>query len=221
MRRHLVIYCADVGSIPNNRFAWVRGECGWRGGDPRESHSSRDIEALVTQVAKDLDGGRAVALGFECPLFFPLEDEPSKLARARDGESQEGGKNRPWSAGAGAAVLATGLAQVRYVLHELLRVSPGSAVSPFLDWKLFKLDGTGLFLWEAFVTGKAKGKSDIHDARTGLRRFASKLPDLESDLKEPRVVSLVGALLLATGWSADTRILGVPCVVVKADQRAH
>lgn len=41
---------------------------------------------LALAVASDLREGKAVAMGFECPLFVPLADLPVDLTRARPGE---------------------------------------------------------------------------------------------------------------------------------------
>lgn len=81
---------------------------------------------LVDAVAGDLIAGEAVALGFECPLFVPVPATPLQLGAARLGEG-----NRPWSAGAGASSLATGLAQVSWILAELRQRVPDCPV--FLD----------------------------------------------------------------------------------------
>jgi hypothetical protein len=103
----LRIYCADIGSIPKSRFAWAGQSSTWR-----ESDSS--IENLATSVAESLDAGDPVALGFECPLFVPIDTDPNLLGCARKGEGM-----RPWSANAGAASLATGLVQVPWLLRSI------------------------------------------------------------------------------------------------------
>jgi hypothetical protein len=78
-----IIYCADIGSVPNGRFGWARSAPdetaieGHRGGV--------EIVDLVEAVGTDLDAGRAVALGFECPLFVPVPKEPLRLGMARAG----------------------------------------------------------------------------------------------------------------------------------------
>ena len=59
------------------------------------------IAELVRLVADDLHSGALVALGFECPLFVPLRERAEELTSGRHGDG-----NRPWSAGAGCAVLA-------------------------------------------------------------------------------------------------------------------
>src|SRR5690348_16079756 len=92
---NLVVYCADVGSVPLKRFAWVRAET-----DGSLSRNT-DIRQLVEMLISDLKAPNPVALGFECPLFVPVPSECVKLGCARLGEG-----DRAWSAGAGAGSLA-------------------------------------------------------------------------------------------------------------------
>src|SRR6266540_1033323 len=65
-----VVYCADIGSVPNGRFGWARSE-------PDETTIERhrggtEIIDLADGVGEDLAAGQPVALGFECPLFVPV-----------------------------------------------------------------------------------------------------------------------------------------------------
>ena len=77
----LVVYCVDVGSVSTGKFAWARQEHG-----RPEADSSQDMRYLGTRVATDLDEGRSIALGFECPLFVPIHAEPQDLLKSRPGE---------------------------------------------------------------------------------------------------------------------------------------
>lgn len=165
------IYCADIGSVANNRFGWVR-----LAGD--QSHKDNCIVAFVENIACAIAKGRMVALGFECPLWIPVPPEPQRLTK---GCRVDG--NRPWSAGAGTAVLATGLTQVAWILDKLrLRLKKrGTALpSAHLAWPEFWVaGGSALFFWEAFVTGEAKvGSEDAGDALVACRAFADRLPNL-------------------------------------------
>jgi len=203
----VVAYCADIGSVAKKHFAWARGaassrEC-LRGSDPRE---------LAAAVAADLMRRTPVALGFECPLFVPVPEDPARLTARRDGEGQ-----RPWSAAAGAASLVTGLTETVWVLRELRRlVSAG--VAAFLEWEAFRASGTGLFLWEAFVTSGGKGSGHSHDAEIAVQRFLALIAELTQGnavQQSGPVHSLVGAALLRTGWGTDLALLETPCLVIK------
>lgn len=209
----LSIYCADIGSVPRGKFGWAR-------------HSDDDltrvpagddekIEQLVASVRAELNAGAKVALGFECPLFVPVPDTPIKLGTARAGEG-----SRPWSAGAGAGALATGLVQVAWILRELAGGSPGTPT--FLDWASFDEADQGLLLWEAFVSGQAKhagtGNPHCADAAIAVERFSERLPrpDAHADVVADRPLSVVGAAMLWSGLSDDVALLHRPCLVVKA-----
>jgi len=77
---------------------------------------------------------------------------------------------------------------------------------------------SGLYLWEAFVAGKAKGSGHVHDAEIAVQKFLSVLPnpELENAIHEQSVLSLIGASMLRSGWSASVQLLSEPCLVIKA-----
>jgi hypothetical protein len=204
----LVVYCADIGSIPNRRFGWARV-------DPDEAAIERhrggtEIVELVAAVADDLAAGRRVALGFECPLYVPVPDNPLELGKARVGEG-----NRSWSAGAGSGALATGLVEVAWILRALRERASETAIQ--FDWKEFETHG-GLFLWEAFVTDRAKAATHVDDATVAVAAFLDALPDPEArnavTAAEP--LSLLAAALAWSGWPGSDKLLGRPCLVIKA-----
>jgi hypothetical protein len=199
----LAVYCADVGSVAAGHFGWAgdaQGDRPW-GNDPA---------ALAQAVAGRLKAGRPVALGFECPLFVPLSADPAALSAARDGEG-----SRPWSAGAGAAALATGLTQVAWLLR---RVRAEVRAPAFLKWGDFCHAGNGLFLWEAFVTGVAEGADPVADAVLAVDAFRRALPDptVHNAVTTADAYSLVGAALLRTGWKTHPSVLATPALVIGA-----
>jgi len=203
----MVIVAADVGSVVRGNFAWW-SSTGVTGEAP---------STLAAAVAKALDAGEAVALGFECPLFVPLAVEERELTSARPGEG-----NRPWSAGAGSGALATGIVQVAWVLRAVRHalIQPRTA---YLDWSAFKEAGAGLFLWEAFVTGKAKAQHHAGDAQRAGEAFLASLPNPERANAvrcSSEVQSLVGAALLRTGWPGTTALLQQACIVIRAGENA-
>jgi uracil-DNA glycosylase len=204
----LVIYCADIGSIPNRRFGWARA---YPDEPAIERHpGSTEIVELVEAVAEDLAAGRRVALGFECPLYVPVPENPLELGKARAGEG-----NRSWSAGAGSGALATGLVEVAWILRAL-REQVGDTVI-HLDWKEFK-DVGGLFLWEAFVSDRAKAATHIDDATAAVSAFLDALPNPEArnavTAAEP--LSLLATALAWSGWPDTAKLLRTSCLVIKA-----
>ena len=162
------IFCVDVGSAAKMRFGWAgRLSAG-------EQLHGTDVEELCERVACSLNGGERVALGFECPLFIPLASEPNRLTRARIGEG-----NRPWSAAAGCAALATGLAQASFVLARV-RAVVASETSVSLKWPEFIARPSGLLLWEAFVSRTAKSETHSGDAEAAVRAFSAAFPEPEA-----------------------------------------
>ena len=208
------IHCADIGSVRNGNFGWavVHGD---------RQLGGKLIGGLVDDASGSLAAGVKVALGFECPLWVPVPEDPSDLTagRAVDG-------NKPWSAGAGASALAAGLTETAWILREIRRSlrDKGATLPPaYLDWQEFTGSDTGLFLWEAFVTGAAKATDtgkDGHmaDALTACKAFAARLPDPEAgsacEASHP-VRSLLGAAVLWSGWSENLDLLRARCLVVK------
>jgi len=203
----LLIACADVGSVARGRFGWADSD-GTMGSSPL---------TLVDQVAIALKAARPVALGFECPLFVPLEKDEELLTKARFGEVADG-KSRPWSAGAGCGALATGLVQMTWVLHEL-RQRLQEPLPAFLDWQGFSASGCGLLVWEAFVSGASKGQGHLEDAALAVAAFASVMPRPVTQISTPRAISLAGLALLRSGWSTDLQLLAEPTLVIKAHPR--
>lgn len=198
-----VVYAVDVGSVKQGNFAWASSA---RPGD-------RHMETLIAAINADLAASRAVALGFESPLWIPIADDPDQLTCARRGEG-----NRPWSAGAGCGALATGLAQSTWVLGRLRRASP--TATAYLDWSSFaNAEGPRLLLWEAFVSGKTKGVDHEHDAAIAVDAFVQALPDPTAKVAltpDRNVHSLIGAAMLRTEWTSDSAILSTPCLVIGA-----
>jgi hypothetical protein len=203
----IVVYCADVGSIAQRRFAWARGT---PNGHVEEDFGGGDeIADLVEEIVRDLDAGHLVALGFECPLFVPVPEDAQDLGRARPID-----RDRSWSAGPGIAVLGVGLVQVPWVLRAI-RARRGHTPT-YLRWEPATFERPGLFLWEAFVTGEAKGVDHRHDARIAVQTFLSALPDPGDRAATTPYLSLVGAALLWSGLSADVALLTEPCLDLRA-----
>lgn len=211
MTERLSVYCADVGSVAAGNFAWSGRPVG------ASSLSGRTMPELAEAVAKDLNADCRVALGFECPLFVPLRDQPARLTAARLGDG-----NRSWSAGAGCGALTTGLVQVVWLLREIRRLVR-TGCPAFVDWDDFSVVSSGLFVWEAFVSGVSKGTGHLADAELAVVAFARAItkPTLASTISvDAEVYSLVGAALLRSGWSVDVALLTKPCVVVRVEPDA-
>ena len=88
----------------------------------------------------------------------------------------------------------------------------------YLRWPDFVAVGSGVFLWEAFVTKSAKLGTHSDDAEAAVKHFLSALPDpMSVGLGATvEVHSLLGAALLRAGWSRDLTLLEQPCLVLRA-----
>ena len=201
----VIVWAVDVGSVKRNRFGWCRKS-------RQRLESSHDIGALVSGVVADLEQGRQVALGFECPLFVPITQDPKELTGARVGEG-----NRAWAAGAGCGALATGLTESVWVLEHIQKATT-KRIIPTVDWPRFRDGDANLFLWEAFVTGAAKGETHMNDAEIAAEAFWRNLDDIPgaNAVTAEAPFSLIGAALLRAGLTTDPGVLFKPCVVLRA-----
>ena len=207
MDSRLVIAAADIGSVKKDRFDWALLDLNSRA----VTTGSRIVE-FADAVVESLNAGRPLALGFECPLFVPVRHDPNELTSARVGEG-----NRAWSAASGAGSLATGLAEVAWTLREM-RVRAKTKPILAFRWEEF-VSGGGVFVWEAFVSGTAKSNSHTGDAERAVCAFDRSLPDPPSAncIKEPTVISLVGAAALWARWTPDPSIVREPSLVIASD----
>ena len=220
----LHVYCADIGAMCDskckNNFGWASQRVTTNNEHPR-CCNGKDMGDLVNHVAQDLKQGSKVALGFECPLWIPVRDCPEELTRSRKGEENS------WSAPGGLGSMATGLVQVPWLLQAIHHKAPDARA--FLDWNCYQQSDHGLFIWEAYVSGKKNQITDdtqdahIQDATAAVAAFVKNLRSLRSSItlppdSQPR--SLIGAALLWAGWSEDQDLLQQSCIVIKAEAPA-
>ena len=201
---NLSIFCADVGSIKNNKFGWAASIS--MGADIM----GNSIEDFAENISDQIRIGKKVALGFECPLFVPMREKAEDVNAARKGEG-----NRSWSAGAGTGALATGLVEVLWVMNKINKILGFCPTAEF-EWAKF-LSTNSVFLWEAFVTSAAKGSGHSEDAQVAVSLFKKALPNpwAVNAIETEEVFSLVGAAALRSGWAEDIRVLSQQCLVIK------
>lgn len=209
----MVIYAVDIGSIKEENFGWCRIE-----GDSIRCNT--DINKLVDTLVCDLTTSKKVTLGFECPVTISIRKDEKLLTAQRDGEN-----GRPWSAGAGASALATGMSEIAWIF-EYLKDSE-CKIKATTDWSRFNKEEFDLFLWEAFISspnGKPKSRpnkeSHMEDARVAAQTFLKSMKNLEecNAVKTENTYSIISSLLLWSGLSEDIKILHQPCIVIKADK---
>ena len=199
-----IVYVADAGSVAAKNYHWVCSRT--------LSESSPSPMDLAKSIVADLNNNLKVALGYESPLYVPCSESADDLGRARNGES-----DRAWSASAGAAVLATGIQSLAWVLRQIKRDFPDASATTV--WEEFRCGSANLFVWEAFVSGSEKAFPADHagDARLAIDAFINGGRDVapETRIKCPEAFSLVGAAILFAGLSKNLAILQQPCIVLR------
>lgn len=128
---------------------------------------------------------------------------------------------QPWLDQVLDGALATGLAQVTWVLAEVrsLLGSDAGSVKVAQDVDAFeKIAGACLFVWEAFVSSSAKGANDQEDAEIGAKAYRlSREAGAQSDVRcEGSSLSLIGVALARAGWINDVESLSREVYVVRA-----
>lgn len=205
----LQVFCADVGSIARASFAWARRI---PGSDGEELHQPESIESLAASVVHVLREGQPVALGFEAPLFIPVPESPDRLGKARPCDAP----SPSWSSGVGASVLATAMVQIPWILrfiHEQV-----SDLRVHVQWQSFAEQQDGLLLWEAFVSGAAKGETHEEDAHSGVQAFCEQLPNPgdPSAAETERPFSLLAAAAIWAGFDLPIEDTRSGCLLVRA-----
>lgn len=203
----LVIYCADIGSIKNERFGWCRYELKCNSG----YETGTSIRVFTDSIVRDLDSTKKVALGFECPLFIPMQENEIEIGSKRIGEG-----NRSWSAGAGCSVLVTGIAEYLWIFNRIAN-QKNRKVIPTFDWDQFIHGNENLFIWEAFITGSEKGKEHYEDAEIAVQSFIKHYPNINDAncIEVSEAFNLVGAALLRSGIVDDINKLTEKAIVLK------
>ena len=123
-------------------------------------------------------------------------------------------------------MLATGLAQVNWVLTQLAQRAPYATGTT--RWAEFSSGQCQLFLWEAFITSRGgvdiavdlENGASLHegDALCGalaFRQVVVKDDIFPSDLQHEPALSLIGMQLLETRLSSDLGLMSESCSVLK------
>lgn len=204
-----IIWCADIGSIKNKKFGWCRGI---QIEDEFKFITGTDIGEFAKGIANDLSVGNKVAIGFECPLFIPISDNPLHLTSARQGEG-----DRAWSAGAGCGALATGLTESVWILSKI-KESSEVEIFPTFGWEKFRKGLANLFIWEAFVSKDSKVQTHSGDAKVAVRAFLRGYPNIveANAVIADNPYNLVAAALLRAGLTKNIDLLSQACIVIRS-----
>ena len=193
----------DVGSPKLGRLGWCISNT-----DGGQQCEGIELDMLIPHIARHLSS-RGLILGLEAPLFVPVRSDVLSLTKGRLGEGA-----RPWSAGAGAQVLALNLPIMIYLLQAIKAAFP--AVHLCIDVDTFHAQVGELLLFEALVSGKDKGDSHVADARIMLHvclpyAQAQRLPlSLLQDEQGIAYCNLAAMAGLYSGLITDLSLLRYP-----------
>jgi hypothetical protein len=112
--------------------------------------------------------------------------------------------------------MATGLVQAAWLLRAIRESAPDTPL--FFRWEEFAVHRGGLVMWEAFVSGKAKGADHKAHAGIGVKAFCDQLPDVgdtDADATE-EPLSLIAAAAFWAGWEVSREALRTLCTLVRA-----
>lgn len=182
----------DVGSPKLGNLGW----CYIDMQDNRE-YTGFHLDEVLPYIEKGL-GQRGLVIGLEAPLFVPLRPDIMLATKGRNGEGR-----RPWSAGAGAQVLALNLPIMVYLFAAIARKCPQTI------WHLTEEDfsaaaGT-VMVFEALVSGADKGSSHIQDAQImahycqGFSEQQTLPPSILQYEQATEFFNLAGAALMRVG----------------------
>lgn len=198
----------DVGSPKQGNLGW----CLIRH-DGQEEITGDNLDDLVSNISKGIST-KGLLLGLEACLFVPIRKEVLRLTAGRKGEG-----NRPWSAGAGAQVLAINLPIMTYIFSEIYQKQPK------VNFVLSEDDFTGspfqIFIFEAFVSGQDKGISHIEDAQIMSRSCnayaANKIlpPSILQEEERTQYLNLAACSLLHAGIRSNINYLHYPSPIYR------
>ena len=154
-------YLPKYGTITVDIGSPKLGNLGWHVYEPEDEsyheYTGKKLDDLIDLISiKSKNHG--FILGLEAPLFIPVRKNLYHATKARFGESP-----RPWSAGAGAQVLAINLPIMTYLFDNLYQKKP--TLQFCITPEHFQSKPQQILIFEALVSGKDKGVSHIDDAK--------------------------------------------------------
>jgi len=87
-----------------------------------------------------------------------------------------------------------------------------------VQWPPFAEQQDGLLLWEAFVSGAAKGETHEEDARSGVQAFCEQLPNPgdPTAAETERPFSALAAAAIWAGFDLPIEEMRGECLLVRA-----
>jgi hypothetical protein len=194
------VLAIDVGKPAN--IGWASASA---------SGTCADLPEAVDRLCGRLAADRRAAIGFEAPIWTPRRMELSTFNGARNGETMA------WSAGPGASVLASGLGLMSWTFARIAQAASDAKATVSVErWR----ERGGLLIWEAFVSGAAKGTAHVNlhiaDAIVALDTFMSRWPDLRTDIAAEPALNLAVAAAMSAGLTVEPDEIGAAAVVFVA-----
>ena len=190
------ICVVDIGSPKLGNIGWSLVN-----NDGTDEWSGQELDDLFPIISNQLGSG-GLLLGLEAPLFVPIRNDLILATKARKGEER-----RPWSAGAGAQVLAMNLPIMIYIFEKIIKNAIKAEF--IINSEQFSGAAGQTLIFEAFVSGKDKGDSHIEDAQIMSRYCAqyakiNRLPNtILEDEPNVKYFNLAAAALLHCGGIKD------------------
>lgn len=194
------VFCVDVGSPTNIGWADSLGASG----------SACNLHTALQGLGERLRRGEPVALGFEAPIWTPRRVDICQITSARGGVERE--QRRAWSAGAGCGALGAGLGLMPWCFAMVHTIS--GPVPATTNPDRFRTGEAPLFVWEAFVTAKAKGLTHHEDAAVAVAAFWSHWPELRSDVPGEPAMNHAASALRVSGFTIAEDELGTAPIVI-------
>ena len=194
------ICVVDIGSPKLGNIGWCYIET-----DSDQSYIGQDLDDLIPRITHRLKT-HALLLGLEAPLCVPLRDDLMLATKGRKGEGR-----RPWSAGAGAQVLAMNLPIMTYLFQKIKTRHPN--IQPFVNEEGFLAHAEQMMIFEALVSGTDKGNSHIDDAAImaeyclSFAKAKMLPPSILEQEDNTEFFNLTAASLLRSGLLEDTAAL--------------
>lgn len=209
-KKNYHICVIDIGSPKLGNIGWCLLDT-----QLEKKYTGSDLDKLFP-LLPPLIKSQGLILGLEAPLFVPIRQDILLATKGRKGE-----KRRPWSAGAGAQVLAMNLPIMVYIFSKIQSFSSGIRYS--LNEKTFSFAPGEIMIFEALVSGGDKGESHINDAEimatsclsyAKLGRLPLSILEVEDDIS---YFNLAAAALLRCNLSNSIPDLQEYCPIYKPD----
>lgn len=209
-KKNYHICVIDIGSPKLGNIGWCLLDT-----QLEKKYTGSDLDTLFPLLPPIIKS-QGLVLGLEAPLFVPIRQNILLATKGRRGE-----KRRPWSAGAGAQVLAMNLPIMVYIFSKIHLFS--GQIRYCLNEKTFSFAPNEIMIFEALVSGGDKGESHINDAEIMansclIHANSGKLPTSILEIEEDTsYFNLAAAALLRCNLSDSIPDLQEYCPIYKPD----